>query len=227
MGETKQLRTKAAEEILRMLDGTIFTRHAFDCEFNVEDGALVSICFRDQRDFRFEIHQPSDWLGHRGWKTVESPGESFLSDEYDNIDSYEDCQERLEEWGRRLLEELAANRDHGAEIFEGLRQRLDRNLEELSDPELPFEGDEAESWRSRITTFVEQLDDLKEKLELNELEVQKLGSEMEKLKDNIESVPKKSWVRAAGSRVLTLFERGADAAAKSLAEGAVKGFLGP
>lgn len=227
-----ELRQTTIAEILAGLDTTLFTKRGFHCEFNKPDGTLVRIVFKERPSFRIEIRQPGYKkdefsLSLQEWTTLECPGHSFSSEELYTWETYHECQSRISQWSTRLLDEILVHGSQQDDVLEVLRRNLEENADALPEPETPFQGEEALKWKQKLDEVIEHLSQLSAENESRQAEIGELQLELGKLKEQIDAVPKKTWLRAVGNRILTLAEGGASAAIKSLAEGAVKALIGP
>jgi predicted nuclease with TOPRIM domain len=109
--------------------------------------------------------------------------------------------------------------------------RGDENVAKLTDPDEPFDNPERDRWREKIDEVLRQLEDNSEKLKeesgTRQSEITDLRRELDELKATIERLPRATWMRAAGNRMLVFFDRfSRSEAGKALAETAVKGLIG-
>ncbi len=114
------------------------------------------------------------------------------------------------------------------DIIKQMRQDLERNSENLPDPQLPFAPGEASQWRTKLDNLVARIEKLAEKGEIQQGEVDKLKAEVKKLKTMIESVPKKTWLKSAGYRILNVMEKVVNTKTRrEITEHVIKQLIGP
>lgn len=126
----------------------------------------------------------------------------------------------------RVTEEISLGTQSGRPDLESLRASLERNVEELDNPDQPFSPEEGEEWVEKLVRAIDDLESrLGDDLDTHQNELNQLRNELEELKKKVHVMPKKTWVRAAGNKFLNFFETASITAIKALTEGAVKGLL--
>ncbi|GJL93572.1 hypothetical protein [Hyphococcus sp.] len=222
----KQLRKDAIDNILNQLDQGVVSRHHFQAQFNQSDGLLVSIVFRDTPSYYFKIYQPgsSNNTGPQ-WATEESPGEYFTSEETFKQPYFSNAHSRVAHWVGRLIKELTVEDTADRRWITELRANVDSTADSLPEPEQPFSEPEVEEWAGRLRPLIEQLQKSEEEGTIQKGQVAKLTRRLAELKTSGTVTPKRTWLKTVGHKIVDLFEHGAKAAIKSVAEGAVKGLL--
>ena len=91
-----KLRTKSCEELIRILDRSIFTSHAFETDFSSQGTHFVKIVYRDQPDFAFEVSESSSSSstsksGQSHFQIEVNPGEQFIDGEVDTVRDIVKC----------------------------------------------------------------------------------------------------------------------------------------
>ena len=215
-----KLRRGVQDEVLSTLDRTVLTRHAFDVTF---DGSpyVVQVVFRDRPEFYFNV-EPWD----RNFKATECPGDYFADSEQEScFDDIESAINRVSGWLDRLLEELggAAPRPTADQF----RDEFEKGLESLPEPETPLTPVQAEEWKAKLDAAVEQIEQLHEQHEINTLGLHDLRAELDRLKGQMTSLPKRTVLRAAGARIFEYVDKKFDAALRAAIETAIKQTLGP
>jgi predicted RNase H-like nuclease (RuvC/YqgF family) len=102
---------------------------------------------------------------------------------------------------------------------------LEDNADKLPNPDAPFDTDESNEWRKRLDGIVERMEKLEGENKIHKGKLQELKREIEELKGKLRVLPKRTWVRAAGNKILDFIESAAKEGMKTLAEVTVKGFL--
>ncbi len=219
----KVLRGAAIEQILNMLDRSIFTRHAFDASFNSENGEIIKIVFKEHPEYLFITKQIHD----NNWKTIECPGLTFTDTEESTHPEFSYSKNRIEHWTQRVFEDYAI---HGAQSnlgFESLRVFFERGAESLAEPDKPFSEEESIEWKNRLDEMVERFEELRKQNEIQQNELDILKNEVENLKRDVTTLPKKTWVKAMGNRILNILERAVNTkAGQTLIEKTFKAMIG-
>lgn len=222
------LRLGAIEEIKRNLNRGFLTFHSFDLQANNADGTLVHISFRDNIDYVFELLRPkSDVNPGAKWRTSESPGRYFAGTESYEHEQFNQAYSALYGWVDRVNEEvvLAAKSHIDGSLLAELRRNVEATADALPEPDKPFSRDELEDWSEQLKKLVARLRELEQKSEIQAGRVEQLTRELEQLKQQGTNIPKKTWLKTAGNKVLDLLDTASKEALKQLAEGAVKAML--
>ena len=221
--EVNQLRQGAIESILRELDQSILTRHAFLADFNNDKtGEILSFIFRENDSFRFAIKSPNNETD--SWYVTESPGEYLLGDQVSNFEDFLRCKSRINAWVQRIIQELTTIRTNAD--LQAYRENLEKVAQSLPNPDQPFSVEEAVEWSAKFDDLVSELEKVKDKLGIQEGEINRLKSDLKTLQGSIHSIPKKTWVAAAGNKLLNVIEPGFKVGIKMAIESVVKGLLG-
>jgi len=220
----KILREATTGEIIRDLDRSFFTKHAFETSFNNKNGETARIVFRDNTDFKFVITQSGSGAS---WKTSECPGVTFTECEEYDIRDFSTCRSRISGWVQRILEEYMVPGKGTEAIFQQMRDNLYKNSEELPEPEKPFNAKESAAWGERLDALIEKFEKLRKDNQIQQGELNTLKREVKDLKEKIESVPKKTWVKAAGNKILDSLEKLANTKVGiGIVEGTIRALLG-
>lgn len=220
----KKLRDKTIEKIMGLLDASLFTRHGFETHFhNTDTGETICIVFTDKPEFKFvAIEQPYG----DAWTVKASPGNMFVDETNYRFNTFTECIDGIEDWLRRILEELVLVSKAPA-VFQQIRENLRVNSEGLDEPYRPFTEEESVQWEKRLDLLVAQFEELQEQEKIQQSEVDFLKREVQVLKEKLTTIPKRTWVKSAGNKIIDIIERLANTeAAKVLAEGAAKFLLG-
>lgn len=221
----KKLRDKTIGQIVAILDKSVFTIHAFEANFNTAENDTVRIVFRDKPDFNFVIREQGSYAS-KSWVTKELPGSIFLDEEQYEFSDFASCRARISNWLDRLLEELIRHESDIPHVFAEMRKNLSSYIEQLTEPDTPFSAKESSEWNIRLDSLVEQFEKLKEEKKIQEGELANLKKEVQQLKELVTSVPKRTWLRSAGNKVVDILERLSNTkAAQALAEGVAKYLL--
>lgn len=218
-----RIREVVIKEIFDELDRTLFTRHGFESSFNRKDGVVVHIVLKERPDFKFIVKET--YSGGE-WNTTESPGENFIDPESYRIRAFSDCKQRIRYWVQRIIEEFTVSENIASTIFENWRQDLNKTSEGLPNPDIPFDDSESQAWRKKLDKLVGQFEKLRKTDKIQQTELDVLRKEVEMLKESITSIPKKTWIRAAGNKILNILEKLSTKAGEAITEGVIKALLG-
>ncbi|MDP1526877.1 MAG: hypothetical protein Q8M20_13770 [Rhodocyclaceae bacterium] len=222
------LRYGAIEEIRRNLNRGFLTAHSFDIKANSPDGILVQVTYKDRPEFSIAIVQPeSDANTSRVWRTIETPGRHFVAAEIYDHQQFQQAYGSIWGWADRVAEEILLQAKSGIapSAIEDLRRNVEEAANNLVDPDKPFSEEEIDDWSERFKALIARLTELEKQNEIQSGRVNQLASQLEELKKQGTVVPKRTWVKAAGNKILDFFDTGAKAAIKAAAEGAVKALL--
>jgi hypothetical protein len=207
-----QLRKAVRGKLLAELDASVLTMHAFEVEFDSEENTVVRIVFRDQSAFRFAVKRVVGM-----WETEECPGEYFADEtSTSRFESIDDALDRVRPWRERIEEELSTHphAGRGAQF----REDFEKALESMSDPDVPFSHKEAEEWRQRLDSALQQIERMHEEQKVDRGELFALRRDVDQIKNAAESLPKKSLVRAAATRIAEYVDSKFDLAIKTAIE---------
>jgi hypothetical protein len=224
----RELRLGAIEELRRNLNRGLLTSHSFNLECNLADGTLVRVSYKDNPTWTFELLHPKSEV-HAGakWKTVESPGRYFVSQESYEHEQFNQAYSSVYGWVDRVNEEmlLAAKSHMDKSTIQDLRIQVEAAANNLTEPDKPFTDEELEDWSAQLQKLVGRLTELERQSEIQSGRVEQLTRELENLKKQGTSMPKRTWLRTAGNKILDLLDHTSKAGLKALAEGAMKALL--
>jgi len=218
-----KLNKSAMAQIQQYLDQGFFSRHSFQIAFNSDNGELVRVQLADYPNCFYAVLQPNSTQS--GWRSLESPGRHFTTAEEYPHPTYEHAAGYISSWVSRLLKEVVMEESLTNGDLHQLREDLARNAENLADPNQPFTADEAKEWEAKFDAMADRLRELEQKNELHQGHLHKLLNELEQLKKVSTSVPKKTWVKTAGNKILDYMETAAKSTITALAQGVVKAML--
>lgn len=220
------LRSGAIQNFLRQLDQGMLSQHSFECSFNNADGRIISVSFRDAPTFSFSVlHPESNTNSASQWQTIESPGQFFVSDERYEFRDFASAQSRVGPWVARLLEELATSQQHSTKWLATLRSNLETTADSLAEPDTPFTESEIEDWSAKLDELVSRLERLESENQIQRGTVSRLKDQLEELVERGQDMPRRTWLKTAGHKILDVFEHGARSGVEALAKGAVKALL--
>lgn len=217
-----ELNRGTINDIRRELNRLFLTTHAFDARFNTDEGKSVEIIFKDNPQFFFYISQPKE---SGTWISVESPGQSFrTAEKYENRD-FSSARGRISSWVQRVIEELTVHSTTPNQFIRTFRENLEQNADNLPEPELPFSLEESAEWARRLDEILQRFRKLEEDNKLHAGRLHQLERDFHELSLKLTVIPKKTWVKAAGNKILDFLETGAKEGLKTLVESTVKGLL--
>ncbi len=220
----KRLRQATIKQIVSLLDNSLFTRHAFEYHFNNDNGDIINIIYKDKPDYFFKIRQNKPG---NNFIVTECPGITFTDAETISMPQFSQTQGRIIGWLQRIVEDLAIHTHSEHANFDALRKSINKTADELDEPEKPFSESEAKEWEDKLDKLIEKFERLKDENQIQQAELNTLRREVDNLKSQVNSVPKKVWVKAAGNKIINVFEKIANSKAGQKAiETTVKILLG-
>jgi len=184
--------------------------------------------YKDEAKWTFELlHPKTEANPGAKWRTIESPGRHFSSQETYDHEQFNQAYSSVYGWVDRVNEEmvLAAKAHIDRTTLQELRLQVEAAANSLTDPEKPFTEEELEDWSAQLQRLVGRLSELERQSEIQSGRVEQLTRDLEQLKKQGTSIPKRTWLRTAGNKVLDLLDHTSKAGLKSLAEGAMKALL--
>ncbi len=222
------LRLGAIEELKRGLNRGFLTHHSFDISVNGSDGTLVAVKFKDRPEYAFALLHPKTEVNQSpSWRSVESPGRHFTSAENYDHSQFNQAFNAVYSWADRVNEEvvLGAKVHEDTSLIDEMRRNVSQTADNLHEPDQPFTPEELEDWSAQLKRLVGRLSELERQNEIQSGRVEQLSRELEHLKKQGATLPKRTWLKTAGNKVLDLLDSTSKAALKALAEGAVKALL--
>jgi hypothetical protein len=216
------IRDLIIKDFVNDLDRPLFTRHGFTCSFNREDGYIVLIVFKENPKFKFTI-KDKNYSGY--WITEEAPGINFLDGESYQFNEFDKAKGRLRFWVQRIIEEITIDEKKTKTMLETWRKDLTSFSDGMTEPDKPFDEKESQQWVERLDDLVVKFSDLSENDELQKQELDSLKKEVESLKANLSKLPKSTWMKAAGNKIINIMENLTTKAGEAIAEGVVKGLI--
>ena len=200
----QKLRPITIHDILNQLDKSVFTKHAFDASFNDEKKrSVVKIVYKDHPAYFFDIHETYDNM----WKIRKAPGPLFSDPEESDHNQFDDYVSELDQWLRRLLEEITFDAGRSSSFIDLMRSSLEKAAESVPNPSQPFNDAEAAAWNKKLDEVMAKFEEMEKRSEIQQIELFKLRGEVEKIRKVIHKVPKKTWIRSVGNRVLSVAEQ--------------------
>ncbi|WP_304511613.1 hypothetical protein [Desulfobacula sp.] len=160
------------------------------------------------------------------WNTVECPGLYFTEQEKYDFTEYNQCKSRIQSWVTRIIEDLTISEgysDH--DILAKLRETLEKNVDSLPEPNKPFTKGEAKDWGDKLDNILSEIEKLKDQNKIQQRDINILKTGFDNLKNQSQRLPKKTWIKAAGHKVLNLLGTVSETAIKALADATVKNLL--
>ena len=189
------LRNSLIAKIWAALEKSPFTVADFDVSFSDDDDKLCLIRFRHDQAYFLQVQSDAD---NRA-TVIESPGEYRTQDRV--LVSFEGVPGRIASWTRNVRQELRTTLPVYAELDE-LRRVIDEHVKNnVKDPDAPFSPIEAETLKTALDELTRKLDELAEKNELTQQELNRLNQEIASLKANVGSYPKGTWYKTAASKL--------------------------
>lgn len=219
------LRAPVIERVLAMLDRGFLTRHSFEATFNSANGVIVSVKFRDNPALYFQIVSPNAEENQNAlWVVRECPGVNFVEAEAMYAQNWDIALARLPPWLDRVIQDhfVSAPPD---EVIQRYRKNLDETADDLPEPDKPFTTEEHEEWKQKFDTIVERMSSLESAHKVQKAHIDKLKQQLEELDKQAPALPKRTWLKAAGHRVLDALATAGQETIKSIAEGTIRGLL--
>ncbi len=161
------------------------------------------------------------------FRTREAPGIDFDDENLPGTSSFEDCRARLTQWLERLIFELSIDQPETFDSLSTWQEGLEETIKRMKEPGEPFNDSDGEEWIKKLEEALQQLEQLKEVSGAQQAEMGDLRKELDELKSAIGKLPRATWLRAAGNRMLVILDRlSGSKTGQMLAEKVARGLLG-
>ena len=129
-------------------------------------------------------------------------------------------------WSDRIFRELLIDQEKPSPVQEW-RDKLNRTIENLPNPDQPFGPDEASDWSKRLTDLTAKIERVAKDNEENKKDIRRLKAELIQLSSLVRNIPRKTWLRLTGNKVFGMLEKLASTKSGDfLIKTAIKGLLG-
>jgi len=193
-----KLRQTIKNEIYESLDSTCFTAEDFKVVFgdSMIGKKLMDITFAHDDRFNFKVMQEGNWL-----YIVMRPGEIAEQDETE-VASLDEVMGLLPKWAMEVRNELKAD----GTVFDGIDRLRDLISEQLGDQtdEEEFSVEEINLLRKKFSDLEKRVIQLEKDKIITEKQLVKFTSGIEKVSDDIEYYPKKTWLKTAPNKIVKL-----------------------
>lgn len=195
------LRNSLVAKIWNAIEKSPFTVADFDVTFGDMD-ELLSISFRHTPDFYLVATE-----NRAGEVFIRiAPGEHKTS-ELVRLSSLADIPEYVTKWGKNIREELRVILPVYSEL-DDLRETIEKHVAEHVDhPEMPFTLEEVEGLKEKLDELMGRFQEMQQRSELTEQELNRLNQEVTTIKANLGSFPKGVWYKTAANKIWATFSK--------------------
>lgn len=199
------------------LDSSAFTLSDFQVTFPDQGKIYAAATFTSNTQYSFKI-LPEDGRMY----TEETPGDSFWTQRVNNYD-INTAIGRIDNWTKNIRADIRAATPLYDE-FEQLREDLDAKLaEHEAELEGHFTREEAEEWEVRFDELLARFEELREKNEITETQLNQVKRDLEILKENAHDFEKRAFFKTAGNKIFNICRRlGGSKIARTVSLEAVK-----
>lgn len=195
------LRAATKQAVYKLLDDSYFGASNFNIEYGEGIPLWIRINFIPNVNFHFVVERAS--LGSTFFQAAEAPGVKLLKPDHVMTQHFEEAIQRIPDWINRIKEEVIDSNPVNREI-QFVRKQLEERIDFLAErQEEYFTSLESAQLVEKLAVFAEKLDSVsQENLEMREV-VEGLKSRLAELAAATQDVNKGTWLRMAGSRLLT------------------------
>jgi hypothetical protein len=192
-----QITKSRVKQILEVLGESYFTSAGFNVVFPDEGRHWAIATFLDDPKYVFHLND-----GYRDDFKVEfTPGNVRVSTEAETKD-FNDVLVYLKQWTKNIKDELAASSPLYDEL-ENLKKEFAEKLNEhVKDSQQHFTKNEVEGLEVRLKDLAKNFDELREQQIITAHELKIAKDMLEELQANLTKMPKKTWYRTAGSKII-------------------------
>lgn len=164
----------------------------------ITDGrdSLLKITFRHNAAYTFTLSKS----GSKGYMVVASPGE-HETQEYTSVDNPSEAPDQILNWTRNIRDEMRSTIPVYSELDE-LRETIERHVKEhVDNPQQPFSQEESDELRGKLDDLMAKFQEMQERHELTQQEVNRLNQEITAIKANLSGYPKGTWYKTAANKL--------------------------
>ncbi|WP_268124950.1 hypothetical protein [Roseivirga pacifica] len=234
---SKKIRETTKSEIESLLDNSVFTKYAFNIEYNNSEQAIFKVVFTSTPVYSFEVtYSPQMSRSYVGKKDLVyhvkcSPGKYFNEVSIVEFKTFEEVLSHIGIWTTRIFNELREGKvslSHFQNTIDELKRDFEERIRnnEGNDKGEYFSGEQVDEYKNKLDDILAKMRELKGELELNKSELEKVKLEFDKLKECIEILPRETWLRSAGNKMIDLMTSFAKSEiGQKMISSSVKGFL--
>ena len=164
----------------------------------VTDGrdSLLKITFRHNSAYTFTLNKArSD-----SYMVIVSPGE-HETQEHTLVDNPSQVPAQVLSWTKNIRDELRTTIPVYSELDQ-LRETIERHVKEhVDNPQQPFSQEESDELRSKLDDLLAKFQEMQERHELTQQEVNRLNQEIAEIKSNLSGYPKGTWYKTAANKL--------------------------
>jgi hypothetical protein len=196
-----QITTEVLNSVRYALQQSAFGESAFKLDLPAAGFTVLRITFADQPHFEFLVTKD------RTLRVRYSPGHLVMKEEYE-VEKLNHIVASVDLWCRHILTELRASNPLLNPIYcemDRLKAEFERRLDEcFENANQHFSNAESEDLSSRLSAVEENFSQLREQSRITEEELAKVKQTLAHLKENLKVMPKKTWMRMAGTKIIEL-----------------------
>lgn len=191
------LRNSVIAEVWASIDNSPFSPADFQVVTDGRD-SLLKIIFRYNSAYKFIFNK----FGVDGYIVTVSPGR-HETEERIQLDSPSKIADQVLARTKNIRDELRATIPVYSEL-DSLRETVEKHVREHVDhPEQPFSQEEAGELRVKLDDLMAKFQEMQERHELTEKEVNRLNQEIDSIKTNLSGYPKGTWYKTAANKIWT------------------------
>lgn len=210
----------ARNRILNYFDQSKLTIELFEFVIN-KGNKIIQIIYKPNSNFKLTINKVKD-----NFISIESPGLTLLEQEKFELRNSHEIETRVREWIRRIEDEIIIDQQ-SSDYLNNLRQKLDQLIEDIDNPDKPFSKSEASTWEEKFANIVDQFDELKDKLNIQEHDIAQLKQEIKKMNSVSSKMPRNIWLKSVGSKIIDWIDKKFDRALDKAIETSIIAVLSP
>lgn len=194
MAQITKTRIKQIQDVLAE---SYFTSAGFITSFPDQGDSLAVVTFLDNPKFEFYLKDNY----REGFKVEYMPGNVKLSTAF-IIKEFGECLEQIKNWITNVRNELAASSPLYDELENLKKEFADKLDEHVKDSSQHFTKIEMQNLESRLDEIRKNLDELREQQIITARDLELAKDMLHELQANLDKMPKKTWYRAAGGKII-------------------------
>ncbi|EEF57715.1 hypothetical protein [Pedosphaera parvula] len=200
MATTTLITKTALRKIYDSLDASFFSAASFRIDTPQKE-VFARIHYLDNDSYYFLFYEKD------GNMSVQfSPGE-LKNVHTERIHGLDGCIDKISDWCVYIQRELKTGNPFYDELEKVKAEFAEKLNNHFSDATAHFSSEEAAQLHSRFDELLQKFGELKKQNGINEEELRKVKETVATLQRAIEEVPKKTWYRSAGNKLMDLSKK--------------------
>lgn len=223
--------------IFDILDKSEFGAYAFEVLYpgdliNNKTNTTLEIKFIGNKTFFVKCYEAVSTTTYKSYISFQScPGRYLQNEGSKELTNFEQIFDEVEQWLKRLIQDLKDQSPLLNKVFDEIH-RIEEEFEKKINEKFDatdmsyFSETEVDELKEKLNDLFGKFEKLKESNELKDNELKSIKDEVEKIKKNLNILPKTTWFKSSGKKIINLIGKYLNPETiKSISVEVVKGLL--